>query len=97
MRAVSLGPPLLYPPALSLFADLDELFVSTFLFQQFLMCTSLGHCPVINHKDLIGILNCSQAMGNRNNGFTMCESRNSFLDQMFILRVNACCCLIQDN
>ena len=69
---VSLGPLLLYPPALGLFADLDELFVSTFLFQQFLMCTSLGHCPAINHKDLVGVLNRSQAMGNRNNGFSMC-------------------------
>ena len=65
-------PPLLYSPAFGLFADLDELFISPFLLQQFLMRTPLIHSSAINHKDLVGVLNRGQTMGNRNNSFTVC-------------------------
>ena len=44
------------------------------------MRTSLSHSPAINHKDLVGVLNRSQAMGNRNNGLAMCQGGNSLLN-----------------
>ena len=32
----------------------------------------LSHSSAINHKDLVGVLNRGQTMGNRNNSFTVC-------------------------
>ena len=66
-----------------MFADLDKLFISTFLLQQFFMCTSLSHSPAINHKDLVGVLYRGQTMGNRNNGLAMCQGRNNILNDMY--------------
>ena len=58
----------------------------------FLRCRS-----TVNHKDLIRIFNRCQPVGNRDDCLPTGQFRDGFLDQMLILRVDACRGFIQNN
>ena len=53
------------------------------------MGTPLSDTAVLHHQDLIRVLDGSQPVGDGEDGFPLCQSGQSLLDQVFILRVYA--------
>ena len=51
------------------------------------MGTPLGDTAILHHQNLIRVLDGSQPVGDGEDGFPLCQSGQSLLDQVFILRV----------
>lgn len=76
-------------PALGLFPNLNKPPVQAALGNQFLMSTPLDNTAILYHQNLIGVLDGSQPVGDGEDCFPLCQSGQSLLDQVFILRVYA--------
>lgn len=70
--------------------------IKSFLMNKLLMRSFLNDLTFINNQDSICMFDCSQPMCDDDNRFSNGQFTDSLLDQMFIFRVNACCCLVQN-
>ena len=82
-------------PAFGLLADGGKAFIYAALGDQFLMGAAFSDAAVVQHKDLVGVPDGGQAVGNGDNGFALCQLGDYLLDKVFVLRVDAGGGLIQ--
>ena len=61
------------------------------------MSAALDDMSVVQHKDLVGVANGFQPVSNHDDGLVMGQCLNSTLQFILILRVNAACCLVQND
>lgn len=54
------------------------------------MSSGFGNSAVLHNKNLIGIFDCCQTVGNCNNRLTARQLGNCLLNQMLVFGVNAC-------
>lgn len=57
----------------------------------------LGNLPVVYHKDLVGIFNGRQPVGNGDHRLAPRQLGDRRLDQVFVFRIDACGGLVQDD
>ena len=61
------------------------------------MSAALDDMSVVQYKDLIGVADGFQTVGNHDDGLVMGQCLDSPLQFILILRVNAACCLVQND
>ena len=76
-------------PALGLLPDFGEAFVYAVLCDQLLMCTALCNAAVVHHKNLVGVPDGGQSVGNGEDGFAVGQLGDRLLNEMLIFRVDA--------
>lgn len=60
-------------PAFGLLADGGKAFIYAALGDQFLMGAAFSDAAIVHHKDLVGVPDGGQAVGNGDNGFALCQ------------------------
>ena len=87
--AVACCSPSCQSPALGLFPDLNESPVKPAPGHELVVGTPLNDAAVLHHQDLVRALDGGQPMGDGKDGFPLCQSGQSLLNQVLILRVYA--------
>ena len=67
------------------------------MLDQLRMSAALDDMSVVQYKDLIGVADGFQTVGNHDDGLVMGQCLDSPLQFILILRVNAACCLVQND
>ena len=84
-------------PALGLLPDFGEAFVYAVLRDQFLVRAAFGDAAVIHHKNLVGVPDGGQAVGNGDDRLAVGQLGDRLLDEMLVLRVDAGGGLVQND
>ena len=84
-------------PACCFLSYIQEFFIETFLNRQLLMGSLLLNMTMIQHQNLICVPYGLQTVSNHDNGLVVGQRFNGCLQKIFIFRIDAGSCLIEND